>query len=32
MGDIFDEDAILAIPDEELTGAIYTPPSTGPAI
>jgi hypothetical protein len=32
MGDIFDEPAILALPPEELTGAIKTPPSTGPAI
>ena len=32
MGDVFDEDAILAIPDSELTGAIKTPQSIGPAI
>lgn len=32
MGDVFDEAAILAIPDEELTGAIKTPQSIGPAI
>lgn len=32
MGDIFDEDKIRAIPEEELTGAIYTPQSIGPAI
>jgi oxalate decarboxylase/phosphoglucose isomerase-like protein (cupin superfamily) len=32
MGDVFDEDRIRAIPEEELTGAIYTPQSIGPAI
>ena len=32
MGDIFDEQAIMAIPQNELTGAIRTPPSIGPAI
>jgi len=32
MGDIFDEDAILAIPEEDLTGAIRPPQSIGPAI
>jgi hypothetical protein len=32
MGDVFDEDKIRAIPEEELTGAIYTPQSIGPAI
>jgi hypothetical protein len=29
---VFDEDKIRAIPEEELTGAIYTPQSIGPAI
>ncbi len=32
MGDVFDEDKIRAIPEDELTGAIYTPQSIGPAI
>jgi hypothetical protein len=32
MGDIFDEEAIMALRPEELTGAIKTPPSIGPAI
>ena len=32
MGDIFDEEAILAIPESELTGVISTPKSTGPAV
>lgn len=31
MGDIFDEKAILALPEEELTGVIKTPVSVGPA-
>ena len=32
MGDLFDEAAILAIPESELTGVIQTPRSTGPAV
>jgi hypothetical protein len=32
MGDIFDENAILAIPKAQLTGPIKTPKSIGPAI
>lgn len=32
MGDIFDEQAILALPPEKLTGVISTPVSTGPAV
>lgn len=32
MGDIFDEDEIMALPDSELTGTIKTPQSIGPAI
>jgi hypothetical protein len=32
MGDLFDEPAILAIPETELTGVIQTPKSTGPAV
>lgn len=32
MSDLFDEDAILAIPEEQLTGVIRTPRSTGPAV
>lgn len=32
MGDIFDEAALLAIPESELTGTIKTPQSIGPAI
>ncbi len=32
MGDIFDEDALRAIPDDQLTGVIQTPQSIGPAI
>jgi oxalate decarboxylase/phosphoglucose isomerase-like protein (cupin superfamily) len=32
MGDFFDEAAILALPDSELTGVIRTPATTGPAI
>ena len=31
MGDIFDEDAIMAIPQEQLTGVISTPSLQGPA-
>lgn len=31
MGDIFDEDAIMALAPEALTGVISTPRSTGPA-
>jgi len=30
MGDVFDESAILALPEESLTGAIRSPRSTGP--
>ncbi len=32
MGDVFDETAIMALPQEELEGPIKTPPSIGPAI
>lgn len=32
MGDIFDEAAIMAIPESELTGVIQTPASLGPAV
>jgi mannose-6-phosphate isomerase-like protein (cupin superfamily) len=32
MGDLFDEPAILALPDSALTGVIQTPQSTGPAV
>ena len=32
MGDIFDEPAILALPEAQLTGVIRTPASIGPAI
>ena len=32
MGDIFDEPAILALPEAQLTGIIRTPASIGPAI
>jgi mannose-6-phosphate isomerase-like protein (cupin superfamily) len=32
MGDLFDEAAILAIPEDQLTGVIQTPTSTGPAV
>lgn len=32
MGDLFDEAAILAIPEDHLTGVIQTPTSTGPAV
>jgi hypothetical protein len=32
MGDAFDEPAILALPEESLTGVIRTPRSTGPAV
>jgi mannose-6-phosphate isomerase-like protein (cupin superfamily) len=32
MGDLFDEDAIMALPPERLTGVIHTPASIGPAI
>lgn len=32
MGDLFDEPAILALPESELTGVIQTPRSVGPAV
>ncbi len=32
MGDLFDEPAILALPESELTGVIQTPQSVGPAV
>jgi mannose-6-phosphate isomerase-like protein (cupin superfamily) len=32
MGDVFDEEAIAALPAEELTGVIKTPVSVGPAV
>jgi hypothetical protein len=32
MGDILDEAAIMALSQEQLTGTIRTPRSTGPAI
>lgn len=32
MGDVFDEPAIMAIPEEELTGVIKVPASIGPAV
>ena len=32
MGDIFDEPKIRALKPEEMTGAIYTPKSIGPAV
>lgn len=32
MGDIFDEDAVMALPPEQLTGVIQTPQSIGPAV
>lgn len=32
MGDLFDEPAILALPESELTGVIETPQSIGPAV
>ncbi len=32
MGDLFDEAAILALPESELTGVIQTPASSGPAV
>ncbi|HEX5512073.1 MAG TPA: hypothetical protein VFX41_10185 [Actinomycetales bacterium] len=32
MGDLFDEEAILALPESELTGVIRTPKSIGPAV
>ena len=32
MGDVFDEAAIMALPQEELEGPIKTPPSIGPAV
>ena len=32
MGDLFDEPAILALPESALTGVIQTPQSTGPAV
>jgi hypothetical protein len=31
MGDVFDEPAILALPQEAMTGVIRTPQSIGPA-
>lgn len=32
MGDVFDEDAIMALPPESLSGVIHTPVSVGPAV
>jgi hypothetical protein len=32
MGDVFDEDAVLALPADQLTGVIQTPISVGPAV
>jgi mannose-6-phosphate isomerase-like protein (cupin superfamily) len=32
MGDFFDEQKIMALPEAELTGVIHTPASTGPAV
>ena len=32
MGDVFDEPAILAIPESELTGVIRNPQFDGPAV
>jgi hypothetical protein len=32
MGDVFDEDFIMSLPDSELTGLISTPQLKGPAI
>ena len=32
MGDLFDENAIMKLPQEELTGVIHTPQSIGPAV
>jgi uncharacterized RmlC-like cupin family protein len=32
MGDVFDEPAVMALPDSELTGVIRTPASIGPAV
>ncbi|MGB3483563.1 MAG: hypothetical protein WBB07_15275 [Mycobacterium sp.] len=32
MGDVFDEAAVMALPDDRLTGVIYTPASVGPAV
>ena len=32
MGDLFDEDAIMALGDDDLTGVIQTPASIGPAV
>ncbi|MEK9692093.1 MAG: hypothetical protein VW445_04645 [Rhodospirillaceae bacterium] len=32
MGDVFNEQKILSIPESELTGRIKTPPSIGPAV
>ena len=32
MGDTFDEPAILALPQEKLTGVIQQPRSIGPAV
>jgi hypothetical protein len=32
MGDLFDENAVMNLPDEKLTGVIRTPKSIGPAV
>jgi hypothetical protein len=32
MGDIFDEPAIMALPESELTGVIRNPQLVGPAV
>ena len=32
MGDVFNEQKILSIPESELTGRIKTPPPIGPAV
>jgi hypothetical protein len=32
MGDVFDEEAIMRIPAEDLTGVIQTPQLKGPAV
>jgi hypothetical protein len=32
MGDLFDEEAIMALGEEDLTGVIQTPASIGPAV
>jgi hypothetical protein len=32
MGDIFDEEAIMALDPDDLTGVIQSPPSIGPAV